>query len=43
MTVDELETQGLTADHFRKETDDKFTKLQQEGKILHDRSHPQPS
>jgi Acyl-CoA synthetase (NDP forming) len=34
MTVDELETQGLTADHFIKETDEKFTKLQQEGKIL---------
>jgi acyl-CoA synthetase (NDP forming) len=34
MTVDELETQGLTADHFEKETDDKFEQLKKEGKIL---------
>jgi len=34
MTVDELEEQGLTAEHFNKETHEKFLKLQQEGKIL---------
>jgi acyl-CoA synthetase (NDP forming) len=34
MTVDELETQGLTAEHFDKETDEKFEQLKKEGKIL---------
>jgi acyl-CoA synthetase (NDP forming) len=34
MTVDELETQGLTADRFDKETDEKFDQLKKEGKIL---------
>ncbi|MGD6853137.1 MAG: acetate--CoA ligase family protein [Candidatus Bathyarchaeia archaeon] len=34
MTVDELETQGLTVDRFDKETDDKFDQLKAEGKIL---------
>jgi acyl-CoA synthetase (NDP forming) len=34
MTVDELETQGLTVERFDKETDSKFDQLKAEGKIL---------
>jgi acyl-CoA synthetase (NDP forming) len=34
MTVDELETLGLTVNHFDKETDDKFDQLKKEGRIL---------
>jgi acetate---CoA ligase (ADP-forming) len=34
MTVDELETQGLTADHFCPETDAKFEELKKQGLIL---------
>jgi len=34
MTVDELETVGLTADRFDEETDEKFEQLKKEGKIL---------
>ncbi|MDR1993691.1 MAG: CoA-binding protein [Nitrososphaerota archaeon] len=34
MTVDELETQGLTAEHFKPETAEKFEQLKKEGKIL---------
>ena len=34
MTVDELETQGLTVERFDKETDGKFDQLKAEGKIL---------
>lgn len=34
MTVDELETQGLTAEHFCKETDEKFDELKKQGQLL---------
>jgi acyl-CoA synthetase (NDP forming) len=34
MTVDELETQGLTVNRFDKETDEKFEQLKKDGKIL---------
>jgi acyl-CoA synthetase (NDP forming) len=34
MTVDELETVGLTAERFTQETEEKFEKLKKEGKIL---------
>ena len=34
MTVDELETQGLTAEHFCKETDEKFDELKKQGRLL---------